>query len=136
MDLKQPKIWKKKPQALLLLAGPTNLYLARRLGRPMGGGKLTEVVGRAPLEPTPDFIKSAMFPTPRTNTIPTLTIEAFSEPRSLLALSIFLNEVIPDFLVLGLPDGKLPTKGSAPEDKVQFISTLNLSTRFPPFCQV
>ncbi|KIX95108.1 uncharacterized protein Z520_09024 [Fonsecaea multimorphosa CBS 102226] len=117
-----PKIWKKKPQALLLLAGPTNLFLVRKLGRPLGGGKLTEVVARVPLDPTPEFIKSAFFESVRTNSAPNYNVEPFSEPRSLLSLSIHLNDVIPEFLVLGLPDGKLPKKGSAPKEKIEFIS--------------
>ncbi|KIW93705.1 uncharacterized protein Z519_05019 [Cladophialophora bantiana CBS 173.52] len=74
-----------------------------------------------------------MFDSPRTNTQATVSIEAFMHPRSLLGLSIFLNEVIADFLVLGLVDGKFPKKGSAPEDKVHSSA---ISAIWPPTFQM
>ncbi|OAP56498.1 hypothetical protein AYL99_09677 [Fonsecaea erecta] len=117
-----PKIWKKKPSALLLMAGPTDLFDSRRLGRPMGGGKLDAVVAQVPMDPTPEFIKSAMFDGPKTNAEPSLGIESFMLPRAMLGISIFMNELMAEFLVLGLQDGKLPKKGSAPKEKIEFIS--------------
>ncbi|EXJ53446.1 uncharacterized protein A1O5_13314 [Cladophialophora psammophila CBS 110553] len=104
----------------------------------MAGGKLNQVIENCPVDPTPEFIKSAMFDSPRTNTQATISVEAFMQPRSLLGLSIFLNEVIADFLVLGLVDGKLPKKGSAPEDKVKFLSAFfgDLSDWPPTFQMV
>lgn len=127
----QPKVWKKKPQSILLIAGPTNLFEVRRLGRPLGGGALAELAQVIPMDPSPEFIKSAMFPTPQTSIPQTPGLEGFMQPRSLLGLSVFLKSILPEFIVRGIVDGKLPEKGTAKEEDLKYISTLPRS----PFLQ-
>lgn len=122
------------PQSILLVAGPTNLFEVRRLGRPLGGGALAELSKFIPMDPSAEFIKSAMFPTPQTSIPQTPGLEGFMQPRSLLGLSVFLKSVLPEFIVLGLVDGKLPEKGTAKEEDLKYISTppLLLLQTLPP----
>lgn len=95
----------------------------RKLGRPLGGGVLSSLISHIPSDPSAELIKSAMFSTVQTSTAPVHGLEGFSKPRSLLGLSIFMKAIYPEFIARGLVDGKLPEKGSVPEDEIKSIST-------------
>lgn len=120
----QPRIWTTPPKAIFLLAGPTNLLTLKNPRRPLGGGKLDALVSHIPLDPSPEFMASAMFPSPVANTTPVVGLEGFLHPRNLLGLAIFVKEIIPEFLVRGIVDGRLPEKGSVPEEEIEKISMM------------
>lgn len=63
-----------------------------------------------------------MFPSPAANTTPVVGLEGFLHPRNLLGLTMFVREIIPEFLVRGIVDGKLPEKGSVTEEEIEKIS--------------
>ncbi|KIX95109.1 uncharacterized protein Z520_09025 [Fonsecaea multimorphosa CBS 102226] len=133
-----PKIWQIPPKALLLLAGPSNLLAPRVPKRSPPDGRLAPLLHHVPLDPSPEFIKSAMFDKPQTNTIPAVGLEGFLQPRSLLHLSRILKQVTSEFLLRGIVDGKLPEKGSVPEDEIKYISAFYTDpiTSYPPTFQI
>lgn len=126
----QPKLWSTSPVAILSMYGPTDMNRVPYLQR----GRLSEY--DAP-SCTPEILAMATdFERPPTDTGCFPVPLGFSNPRSIISLTMFREGTTAEFLLKGLTRGedgtlRMPEKGCVTKEEIDKISKCQALSQTP-----